>query len=250
MAEQAAKEPSMEEILASIRKIISEDGDADAAPAVVPNVADDFAASTDFSNESVNSDVNVGDENDGHLLSVDDLLGNDVDFSEIDEFSDLEEAAPTESQAAIEDAGQEPLVDLEDELGALDDLEDLLDASETVSAPAAEPAYVPEPVYAAEPAPTPEPEPVIQQEPVMTPSPAPAARAQRAALTDDDTATAAAGSLGKLISTLDMGGDNTIEGLVRELLKPMIKDWLDSNLPEIVERKVEAEVQRIARMVG
>ena len=47
---------------------------------------------------------------------------------------------------------------------------------------------------------------------------------------------------------MDMGGDNTIEGLVREMLKPMMKDWLDANLAKIVEEKVEAEVQRIARM--
>ena len=50
------------------------------------------------------------------------------------------------------------------------------------------------------------------------------------------------------MSKMDTGNDNTIEGLVRELLKPMIKEWLDANLPGIVEEKVEAEVQRIARM--
>ena len=74
------------------------------------------------------------------------------------------------------------------------------------------------------------------------------ARYQQTVLTDDSTSDAAAGALGKLISKMDFGGDNTIEGLVRELLKPMIKDWLDANLPGIVEEKVEAEVQRIARM--
>ena len=74
------------------------------------------------------------------------------------------------------------------------------------------------------------------------------ARYQQTVLTDDSTSDAAAGSLGKLISKMNFGGDNTIEGLVRELLKPMIKEWLDANLPAIVEEKVEAEVQRIARM--
>lgn len=73
-------------------------------------------------------------------------------------------------------------------------------------------------------------------------------RYQQTVLTDDHTADVAAGALGKLISKMEMGGDNTIEGLVRELLKPMMKDWLDANLPKIVEEKVEAEVQRIARM--
>jgi cell pole-organizing protein PopZ len=36
--------------------------------------------------------------------------------------------------------------------------------------------------------------------------------------------------------------------MVRELLKPMLKDWLDENLPTIVEARVEAELERIARL--
>ena len=71
---------------------------------------------------------------------------------------------------------------------------------------------------------------------------------EHTALTDDSTANAAAGALGKLISKMDLGGDHTLEGLVREMLRPMIKEWLDANLPAIVEEKVEAEVQRISRM--
>ena len=42
--------------------------------------------------------------------------------------------------------------------------------------------------------------------------------------------------------------NQTIEGVVRELLKPMLKDWLDHHLPAIVESRVEAELERIARM--
>ena len=74
------------------------------------------------------------------------------------------------------------------------------------------------------------------------------ARYAQTVLTDDSTADLAAGALGKLISKMEISGDNTIEGLVKEMLKPMIKDWLDANLAKIVEEKVEAEVQRIARM--
>ena len=74
------------------------------------------------------------------------------------------------------------------------------------------------------------------------------ARYAQTVLTDDQTADVAAGALGKLISKMEVRGDNTIEGLIKEMLKPMIKDWLDANLPTIVEEKVEAEVQRIARM--
>jgi|CXWL01.1.fsa_nt_gi cell pole-organizing protein PopZ len=64
------------------------------------------------------------------------------------------------------------------------------------------------------------------------------------------TASAAAGSLARLAGTLriaDITGQ-TVEGVVRELLKPMLKDWLDQNLPAIVESRVEAELERIARM--
>jgi len=40
-------------------------------------------------------------------------------------------------------------------------------------------------------------------------------------------------------------GANTMDGLVREMLKPMLKDWLDANLPDLVERVVAREVARI-----
>lgn len=43
------------------------------------------------------------------------------------------------------------------------------------------------------------------------------------------------------------GRGRTLEDMVVEMLKPMIKDWLDANLPQIVEEKVEEEVQRLAR---
>ena len=42
--------------------------------------------------------------------------------------------------------------------------------------------------------------------------------------------------------------NQTVEGVVRELLKPMLKEWLDKNLPAIVEARVEAELERIARL--
>lgn len=40
----------------------------------------------------------------------------------------------------------------------------------------------------------------------------------------------------------------SLEGLVREMLRPMLKEWLDANLPSIVEARVEAELNRIARL--
>lgn len=44
-----------------------------------------------------------------------------------------------------------------------------------------------------------------------------------------------------------IGGGKTVEQLVVELMRPMLKDWLDQNLPGIVERVVEQEVKKLAR---
>jgi cell pole-organizing protein PopZ len=41
------------------------------------------------------------------------------------------------------------------------------------------------------------------------------------------------------------GEDNTLDGLVRNLLRPMLKDWLDANLPALVEEMVGKEIARI-----
>ena len=42
-------------------------------------------------------------------------------------------------------------------------------------------------------------------------------------------------------------GETSLEGLVREMLRPMLAQWLDENLPGMVERLVKAEISRIAR---
>jgi cell pole-organizing protein PopZ len=39
----------------------------------------------------------------------------------------------------------------------------------------------------------------------------------------------------------------TLEELIRDLLTPMLKQWLDSNLPALVERLVHEEIQRMSR---
>ncbi len=42
-------------------------------------------------------------------------------------------------------------------------------------------------------------------------------------------------------------GGETIEDMVRAMLKPILQEWLDTNLPNIVERLVEEEVRRLSR---
>jgi cell pole-organizing protein PopZ len=54
-------------------------------------------------------------------------------------------------------------------------------------------------------------------------------------------------ALSQLSGLIVSGGkDNTLEGLVREMLRPMLKAWLDERLPAIVEAAVAREVARIA----
>ena len=45
-------------------------------------------------------------------------------------------------------------------------------------------------------------------------------------------------------------GETSLEGLTRDLLRPMLAEWLDRNLPEMVERLVKAEIARIAGKKG
>lgn len=211
MANEAHKEPTMEEILASIRKIISDD---EPAPARQPSPT---AAFRDAPLEPVND-----------YDDIEDAIAGDV----------LED-----SDQSIFEAGEEAVLEPEPVkvTGPEFSFEEMLGSARqaAVQAPV-EPAPV-TPITRAAPA-----RPALNaSEPSMTTS----ARYAHTALTDDHTADVAAGALGKLISKMEISTDNnTIEGLVRDLLKPMIKEWLDANLPGIVEEKVEAEVQRIARM--
>ena len=44
-----------------------------------------------------------------------------------------------------------------------------------------------------------------------------------------------------------VAGDGPLEAVVREMLRPMLKEWLDQNLPEIVQALVTREIARITR---
>ena len=50
-----------------------------------------------------------------------------------------------------------------------------------------------------------------------------------------------------LSASVQMTSAETIERHVRDLLRPMLKQWLDDNLPVMVERMVRAEIERVAR---
>ena len=53
------------------------------------------------------------------------------------------------------------------------------------------------------------------------------------------------GALSALIVKPDVHGSDTLEGMVREMLRPMLREWLDANLPQVVESLVAKEIARI-----
>ena len=81
---------------------------------------------------------------------------------------------------------------------------------------------------------------------VFTPEPAQAPKVE--SLVSDHIASAAASAFGALSAAVTMPkGERTLEDVVRELLRPLLQQWLDEHLPGIVQQTVEAEVDRIAR---
>ena len=212
-----AHEPTMEEILASIRRIISDDepGAAKAPPKptaeakpVKPVEAPKPAAAE--------AEVSMAD------MGQDDI---DAMFAAMDA-----DPAPEPEPAPVDQAPPPPPpppIDLKDAL-------DVLEMSEE---------------HEAEPEPAPPPPPFRARPPA--PAPAPALREQIAAEADrllspraDESVQAA---FGNLANTILAGSARTLDDIVREMLRPMLKAWLDDNLPPLVERLVRQEIERVAR---
>lgn len=132
------------------------------------------------------------------------------------------------------------------------------------SADADGPLVLTEDMMVGEPAPpAPEPDPVPPVEVVAEPPPAPppvvvvdapaaAPPLSADALLAPAVAAAAAASVSQLVravasergSAVHRGGPS-IEDVVREELRPLLKDWLDQHLPGIVDRLVRAEIERV-----
>lgn len=87
--------------------------------------------------------------------------------------------------------------------------------------------------------------------PSVTPSPAPLPPAEP--IVSERAAEAARGpleALSRIVVKPEVSGSDTLEGLVRELLKPMLRDWLDAHLPQMVEAMVAREISRITSRQG
>ena len=90
------------------------------------------------------------------------------------------------------------------------------------------------------------PRPTYRQ-PAFEPPPfeSPAAPAQQ--ILSRSTVSAVESAFNSLANTVLSNNARTLEDLVKEMLRPMLKSWLDDNLPGLVERIVKAEIERVSR---
>jgi len=112
----------------------------------------------------------------------------------------------------------------------------------------------------------PEPAPAVVPEPAPKPVAPPAAKEEpinmssktdyESSILSLETTEAVSNALTKLealeppmpsISSPVFASGNTVEKMVADMLRPMMKEWLDTNLPVIVERIVEREVRKLIR---
>ena len=214
---QAAKtqEPSMEEILASIRRIIADD-DATKAPPKAPEPPKAAAAPAPARPVPPPRPAAPPPPPPAETNGQDDI---DAMFASVDTTPD-EPAPPAPT--------------------------DILELTEEMEAqPEPPPALrridaTPDVVYNEAPVPTVE-----------------AARRQfreqtgpERSLLSSSTTAAVDSAFNSLAHTVLVQNSRTLDDLVREMLRPMLKAWLDDNLPNMVERMVRAEIERVSRGRG
>jgi cell pole-organizing protein PopZ len=88
----------------------------------------------------------------------------------------------------------------------------------------------------------------VNRQPVFEPPPfeTPAAPPPQQILSRS-TVSAVESAFNSLANTVLSNNARTLEDLVKEMLRPMLKSWLDDNLPGLVERIVKAEIERVSR---
>ena len=69
----------------------------------------------------------------------------------------------------------------------------------------------------------------------------------RQAILSQNTVNSVESAFNTLANTVLSSNARTLEDLVKEMLRPMLKAWLDDNLPALVERIVKAEIERVSR---
>jgi uncharacterized protein len=227
-----AHEPTMEEILASIRRIIADDEPAaEAKPAAPAAKAAAPAPAAAKPAPAAPAAPAAAAEPAAAELGQDDI---DAMLASFDS-----PAVPAKEEPAAKD-------------------EDVLELTK----PVAKAAEAPE-VDFREPEPEPEPEAdedawaavgAMEEEEAATPPPpakpistANLAREVGETLLAPEAGDAVASAFSSLAHTILSQNARTLDDLVQEMLRPMLKSWLDDNLPTIVERLVRAEIERVSR---
>jgi uncharacterized protein len=213
---QAAKgqEPSMEEILASIRRIIADDDPARTAPKA---------------SEPVPRPVPVP-----RMAPPPPPPEPEIKEEEIDTML-AQLQATSQPEPAVEEEPASDILDLTEQMAT--------------SRPAAAPAFrtidgQSDLVFEDNPVePPPPPPPRIEE-------PRPVLNGGDRGLISATTSAAVDSAFNTLAQTVLVQNGRTLEDLVREMLRPMLKTWLDDNLPSMVERLVRAEIERVSRGRG
>jgi cell pole-organizing protein PopZ len=219
---QAAKaqEPSMEEILASIRRIIADD---DTKPAVKPEAKPEPAAKAPPPPPPPPKPAPAPPPS--AAMGQDDI---DAMLAGLDE-----PAAPEPPPPPPPEPEPEP---------------DVLELTAAMQAPAP-PAFrkidAQQDVVFEE---APEPPPRMAEPPRAPPPQYSTPMSEH--IVSNATAAAVDSAFNALAHTVLVQNAKTLEDLVKEMLRPMLQHWLDNNLPTLVERLVRAEIERVARGRG
>src|ERR1700733_7677353 len=227
-----SQEPSMEEILASIRRIIADD-DASKSP---PKPAEASRAATP-SRSAAGQPISPPAEEFEPGLSAVEAEGEDLALTGLQDPDILD---LTESMAAPEFTEPEPMP----QRASLDKIESHPASDDVASEPVAHDVLEvdEEPGFAAAPVAAPEPETIDKQQRLGVPG-----VSERGQLLSGATTAAVDSAFNALAQTVLVQNARTLEDLVREMLRPMLKTWLDDNLPGLVERLVRGEIERVAR---
>jgi uncharacterized protein len=125
------------------------------------------------------------------------------------------------------------------------------DSEAALSPPRAKRAIAPAAAAATSPEPVAEPEvlELTEAAPAEVKATPPVVTTEAKTATISDEAVSASRSsiaaLSALVVKPEVTGSDTLEGLVREMVRPMLTEWLDAKLPDIVERLVAQEIRRI-----
>lgn len=226
------QEPSMEEILASIRRIIADDDASKTAKTPEPPAPPPVAAvpSRPAPPPAPPRPVPAAANNQ-----------EDIDAM----LADLDAPPKVAPKSAPLMSAAPPPKPVPPAAAPLPDVLDLTEAMAAASPPSA-PSFrtidgASDVVFTNRP-----PEPALRPVEEPRPQPAPFALSGRA-LISNATMAAVDNAFNSLANTVLGNNARTLEDLVKEMLRPMLKSWLDDNLPNMVDRIVRAEIERVSR---